>query len=159
MLGGEHPHTLTSVSNLASVLQNQGKYEAAEEINRRALEKYKKMLGAEHPNTLTSVYYLTYILHSKGQYDAASKLYQRAITGYQKTLGSHHPTSLAYFGHYSSILDELKERGPSDRDWPVASKTTKRQITIWRWTIKHMWPCLESNWRSPRDYPSILPDF
>jgi hypothetical protein len=38
LLENEHPSTLTSVSNLALVLQNQGKYEAAEEMNRRALE-------------------------------------------------------------------------------------------------------------------------
>ena len=30
----------------------QGKYEAAEEMNRRALAGYEKVLGAEHPDTL-----------------------------------------------------------------------------------------------------------
>jgi hypothetical protein len=33
-LGKEHPSTLTSVSNLALVLERQGKYKAAEETNR-----------------------------------------------------------------------------------------------------------------------------
>ena len=37
VLGKEHPDTLGSVSNLASVLWYQGKYEAAEELNRRYL--------------------------------------------------------------------------------------------------------------------------
>jgi hypothetical protein len=32
-----------------------GKYEAAEEMNRRALEGYEKVLGKEHPDTLTSL--------------------------------------------------------------------------------------------------------
>jgi len=36
--GAEHPDTLTSVNNLALVLRDQGKYEEAEKINRRALE-------------------------------------------------------------------------------------------------------------------------
>ena len=36
-LGVEHPDTLTSMNNLASVLDNQGKYEEAEEIHRQAL--------------------------------------------------------------------------------------------------------------------------
>jgi hypothetical protein len=40
---------------MAGVLQLQGKYEAAEEMNRRALEGREKSLGAEHPDTLTSV--------------------------------------------------------------------------------------------------------
>lgn len=47
--------TLTSVSNLAEVLRFQGKYEAAEEMSRRALAGYEKVLGVEHPSTLTSV--------------------------------------------------------------------------------------------------------
>jgi hypothetical protein len=33
------------MSNLAEVLQYLGKYEAAEEMNRRALEGYEKALG------------------------------------------------------------------------------------------------------------------
>jgi hypothetical protein len=35
------------------VLQYQGKYETAEEMNRRALAEYEKALGVEHPSTLT----------------------------------------------------------------------------------------------------------
>ena len=38
VLGMEHPETLTSIGNLASVLRNQGKYEAAEEMGRRVLK-------------------------------------------------------------------------------------------------------------------------
>jgi hypothetical protein len=33
-LGKEHPSTLTSMSNLAGVLDRQGKYEEAESMNR-----------------------------------------------------------------------------------------------------------------------------
>ena len=61
-LGKEHPNTLTSVSNLASVLRYQGKYEEVEEMNRRALEGKEKALGKEHPNTLTSVSNLALVL-------------------------------------------------------------------------------------------------
>ena len=45
MLGPEHPSTLTSMNNLAQVLYSQGKYEAAEEMQRRALELKEKVLG------------------------------------------------------------------------------------------------------------------
>ena len=37
-LGANHPNTLTSVRNLALVLELQGKYQEAELIIRRALE-------------------------------------------------------------------------------------------------------------------------
>jgi hypothetical protein len=44
-----------SVSNLALVPHVQGKYETAEETNRRLLAGLEKVLGREHPYTLTSV--------------------------------------------------------------------------------------------------------
>ena len=37
MLGKEHPDTLTSMNNLASVLDRQGKYEEAEKMHRQEL--------------------------------------------------------------------------------------------------------------------------
>ena len=55
MLGVDHPATLTSVNNLALVLQYQGKHEQAEEMNRRALVEWEKVLGVDHPSTLTCV--------------------------------------------------------------------------------------------------------
>jgi hypothetical protein len=63
VLGKEHPDTMTSMNNLAVVLQGQGKYEQAEERNQRALEGREKALGKEHPDTLTSIYCLAYLLH------------------------------------------------------------------------------------------------
>ena len=62
MLGKEHPNTLTSVNNLALVLQYQGKYDEAEAMNRQALDGYEKVLGKEHPDTLTSVNNLALVL-------------------------------------------------------------------------------------------------
>jgi tetratricopeptide (TPR) repeat protein len=69
---------LTSVSNLALVLQYQGKYEAAEEINRWALAGREKVLGVEHPDTLTSVSNLALVLRYQGKYEAAEEMNRRA---------------------------------------------------------------------------------
>jgi hypothetical protein len=38
-----------SISNLAEMLQYQGRYEAAEAMNRRVLDGNVKVLGREHP--------------------------------------------------------------------------------------------------------------
>jgi hypothetical protein len=54
-LGPESADTFSGIDVLASILQYQGKYEDAEQLNRRALEGSEKALGEEHPNTLTSV--------------------------------------------------------------------------------------------------------
>jgi hypothetical protein len=91
------------------MLQDRGKYEAAEEMNRRALAGREKVLGMEHPSTLTSVYCLAYLLYSRRQLQQAAILYRRALSGYQQTLGPTHPTTLACDGHYSSMLQEMKD--------------------------------------------------
>jgi hypothetical protein len=54
-LGPEHVDTVTSIDNLGTVLERQGKYEEAEAMHRRALEGYEEVLGLEHVDTLTSV--------------------------------------------------------------------------------------------------------
>jgi len=54
VLGGDHPNTLSSVSNLGLLLQKQGKLEEAEVLYRRALEVRERVLGVDHPSTLNS---------------------------------------------------------------------------------------------------------
>ncbi len=76
MLGKEHPDTLTSVSNLVAVLERQGKYEAAKEMNQRALNGREKVLGMKHPSTLTSVSNLALVLRYQGKYEAAEEMNQ-----------------------------------------------------------------------------------
>ncbi|ELR06465.1 hypothetical protein GMDG_07990 [Pseudogymnoascus destructans 20631-21] len=61
----------TCVSNLALVLQSQGRYEEAESMNRRALEGRERELGVTHPDTLTSVSNLALVLQSQGRYEEA----------------------------------------------------------------------------------------
>lgn len=56
------------MNNLVLVLQYQGKYEAAEEMNRRALEGREKVLGKEHPSSLTSVYCVALLFYEQQQY-------------------------------------------------------------------------------------------
>ncbi|KAF1950534.1 hypothetical protein CC80DRAFT_577110, partial [Byssothecium circinans] len=101
--------TLTSVSNLALVLQDQGKYDEAEKLNRKVLEGREKELGEDHPNTLTSVYCLAHLLHTLRQYTEAAELYQRACNGYTQQLGSQHPTSVACHNSFAAMQQEATQ--------------------------------------------------
>ena len=74
MLGKEHPDTLTSMSNLAGVLQSQGKYDEAEMMHRQALALRETVLGKKHPDTLTSMNNLARMLESQGKYDEAKAI-------------------------------------------------------------------------------------
>jgi hypothetical protein len=59
------------------VLQDQGKYEVTEEMNRRALAGREKVLGVEHPDTLTSVSNLALVLRYQGKYETAEEMNRR----------------------------------------------------------------------------------
>jgi tetratricopeptide (TPR) repeat protein len=95
------------MSNLATVLDSQGKYTEAEAINRQTLELTEEVLGKTHPETLASVYCLAYLLESKKEYEEASILYQRACTGFKSSLGSEHPTTVDCTWNYSAMLDNI----------------------------------------------------
>jgi tetratricopeptide (TPR) repeat protein len=111
VLGREHPDTLMSMNNLASVLDSQGKHEEAEAMHRQTLAMREKALGREHPSTLTSVYCLAYLLAKQHMFEESLNLYQRACKGYSKVLGEHHPTTRACRQHCSEVL-ESQEQSP-----------------------------------------------
>jgi len=46
-IADEHPDTLTSMNNLASTYRNQGRWDAAEELDMQVMETSKKKLGAD----------------------------------------------------------------------------------------------------------------
>ncbi|OAG13187.1 uncharacterized protein CC84DRAFT_1183616 [Paraphaeosphaeria sporulosa] len=104
LLGREHPDTLTSVSNLGSVLSSQGKYEEAEAMQRRALEGYEKVLGREHPDMLTSVSNLGSVLSGQGKYEEAEAMQRWALEGSEKVLGREHPDMLTSVSNLGSVL-------------------------------------------------------
>jgi tetratricopeptide (TPR) repeat protein len=106
VLGAEHHSTLTSVSNLASVLQGLGKYSAAEEMNQRALSGREKVLGVDHPDTLMSISKLASILRGQGKYSAAEEMNRRALSGREKVLGVDHPDTLMSVNNLASVLQD-----------------------------------------------------
>jgi tetratricopeptide (TPR) repeat protein len=105
VLGPEHPDTLTSVSQLGSVLESQGKYEEAEAMHQRALEGREKVIGPEHPDTLTSVSQLGSVLSSQGKYEEAEAMHQRALEGREKVLGPEQPDTLTSVNNLGSVLE------------------------------------------------------
>ncbi|KAF8535293.1 hypothetical protein BDD12DRAFT_782634 [Trichophaea hybrida] len=102
VLGPDHPDTLESVSELASVLQSQGKYEQAEQMNRRALEGREKALGPDHPDTLNSVNNWASVLQNQGKYEQAEQMNRRALEAKEKVLGPDHPDTLTSMANLAS---------------------------------------------------------
>ncbi|KAK0822949.1 hypothetical protein LTR73_008914 [Friedmanniomyces endolithicus] len=88
------------------MLQNQGKYEAAEEMKRRALEGKEKVLRKEHRDTLTSVSNLALVLQDQGKYEAAEEMNRRALEGREKVLGKEHRDTLTSVYRLAYLLHQ-----------------------------------------------------
>ena len=116
VLGPEHPSTLGSVNNLATLLYRKGDYAGAQPLVERALEARERVLGPEHPSTLASVHNLAALLESKGDYAGAQPWYERALEGLLKisaAIQRPHPDLEAFIDHYARCLRKL---GRSDDD-------------------------------------------
>ena len=113
-LGKEHSDTITSMNNLASLFQYQGKYAEAEPVYKEALSVCQKMLGEEHPDTLTSMNNLALLFQYQGRYTEAGPLYMEALSRCKKAFGEeHHDTlismnNLALFFQYQGKYAEAE---------------------------------------------------
>lgn len=70
----EHPSTLTSMNNLATVWNDQGKYEQAESMHQQALGLTEAVLGKELPDKLTNMNNLATVLSRQGKYKRAEEV-------------------------------------------------------------------------------------
>ena len=82
------------LSNAAWYAAEQGRYNEAEQMDRRALDGREKVLGNEHPDTLRSVSNLASVLQHQGKYDEAEQMNRRALDSSEKVLGKEHPHTL-----------------------------------------------------------------
>ena len=84
----------SSLSNLASLYQAQGKYEQAEPLYQRVLAIFEMQLGPEHPYTGTCLNNLAGLYQAQGKYEQAEPLYQRALPILGKIVGPQHPITI-----------------------------------------------------------------
>ena len=104
--GKEHPHTLTSMNNLALVLGNRGKYEQAEEMHRQVLGLKETVLGKEHPDTLASMNNLAWVLRNQGKYEQAEETHRQVLGLIEMMLGKEHPSTLANMNNLAMVLGD-----------------------------------------------------
>jgi hypothetical protein len=94
-LGADHPDTLTSMANLASTFCNQGRWDAAEELEVQVIETLKKKLGADHPDTLTSMNNLAFMWIETGRETEAVRLMEECVQLRKRVLGLNHPHTIS----------------------------------------------------------------
>jgi tetratricopeptide (TPR) repeat protein len=105
-LGKQHPDTLMSMNNLASVLSYQGKYEQAKEMHQQVLRLRETVLGKEHPDTLMSISNLASVLNDQGKYEQAEEMHQQVLRLRERVLGKEHPNTLTSMNDLALVLND-----------------------------------------------------
>jgi len=106
-------------------LYNQGRYQEAIPIAKRALAIHEKALGPEHPAVAQSLNNLALLYYSLGDYAKAEPLYKRALAIYEKALGpDEHPQLVA------ASLNNLALLYYSLGDYAKAEPLYKRALVI-----------------------------
>jgi Tfp pilus assembly protein PilF len=90
-LGRDHLDLATSLSGLALLYVNQGRYADAEPLLQRSLAIREKALGRDHPDVATSLNNLAELYRKQGRYADAEPLYKRDLAISEKALGRDHP--------------------------------------------------------------------
>ena len=78
-LGARHPDTLTSISNLGSLLYSQRNYSEADPLLREVLQSRRETLGDRHPDTLISIGNMARLLQAQGKLDEAEPLWTSSL--------------------------------------------------------------------------------
>ena len=123
-LGPEHPHTATSLNNLAVLYSTMGAYDKAEPLYHRSLAISEKVLGPEHPDTAGSLNNMAVLYSTMGAYDQAEPLYRRALTIKEKAFGSEHPDTAISLGSLAGLYYNM---GAYDKVEPLY----RRSLAIW----------------------------
>ncbi len=106
VLGDEHPETMTSTSNLASVYRALKMHEEADKLALHDLEVSVRTLGEEHPDTITSIANMGNSLRNRGKYAEAMVYLDRALRNARKSLPKDAQGTSFILGWYGSCLRE-----------------------------------------------------
>ena len=108
-LGPDHPDTLATRHNLASLYMDMGRREEAETLLKEVLAKREQKLGPDHPSTLATRGMLGFLFAQIGRSQEAGLLLEEVLAGQEQKLGHDHPHTLIT----RAALDRLRAR--SDR--------------------------------------------
>jgi tetratricopeptide (TPR) repeat protein len=114
-LGGEHPESAVTMSNLANVLLAGGKLIEAERLQRQALRVLENALGTAHPRVATSASNLADVLRAKRDFAGAKRLYERALAIDEKAYGPDHAEVAADRENLASLLEDMGDKAGARR--------------------------------------------
>jgi tetratricopeptide (TPR) repeat protein len=86
--GPDHPKLASALNNLAVLYEEQGRYEDAESLKKRALTIGEKAWGPDHPVVANYLNNLAFNYANQSRYAEAEPLYKRALTIGERALAA-----------------------------------------------------------------------
>ena len=97
---------LDLMTNLAQMLQDQGKLKESEIFYRRSLKAAVRLFGANHEDTLDSMDGLASVLHDQGNLVEAEKLLRRSLKRYEEIQGPKGEGTLEAAGALANLFSD-----------------------------------------------------
>jgi non-specific serine/threonine protein kinase/serine/threonine-protein kinase len=93
-LGNDHPDTLASMHDLATLLEATGRLEEAQTLYRQAIETGRRVLGDDDLRVIQWNCYYSRALIDAGKYEQAAPIARDVLARRQRLLGEEHPDTL-----------------------------------------------------------------
>ena len=106
LLGERHPETSTTEANLAGLLLDAGRIDAALRLAGQALAGLKDALGPENPRVASAAMILATCWRAKGVRSRAEGYYREALAIDEAAFGPHHPNTVQDIRNLAGLLRE-----------------------------------------------------
>jgi tetratricopeptide (TPR) repeat protein len=99
------PNLVITLTKIASLYKDQGKYAEAEPLLLRSLAISENQLGGKHPDTATSLNNLASLYKSTGRYLEAETLFVRSLAISEEQLGANHLSTATSLNNLAGLYE------------------------------------------------------
>jgi CHAT domain-containing protein len=105
----DDPQLAKAMSNLANILADQGKYDAADRLIRRSAQILRQQLGIDHEMTIIVLHNFANILNNQGKHLESEQLHREVLQSRRRRFGNEHlHVAYSLTGLASALLGQGK---------------------------------------------------
>ena len=128
VLGEDHPDTLFTMNDLATLHYRESRLDLAESMHSDTLSRRRRVLGDDHPRTLASMNNLAAVYWDLRRHDEAEKLYSEALAVMRRQYGQDHKATLVCMSNLASIYSDQQHYDKSETLRLEALNTMRRML-------------------------------